>query len=137
MFSPQPNYTPQDGADHRQRILNRLSQLAELKDNWDGEGSFATKTETIERMKALLIRMPMDVLSLIGNPEYDLYLSSEGDLFIDWDLPDGQIVATIIVKPDAYSGYLFNRKDEALHIAPTNILEDFLLPFLNTFSENK
>jgi len=46
MLSPQPNYTPQAGTDHRQRLLDRLRQLAELEDDWDGEGKLWASMST-------------------------------------------------------------------------------------------
>ena len=114
MLSPQPNYTPPAGSDHRQRLLNRLSQLAKLGDDWDGEGSCGPSGIIIEKARELVDELPVAALIAVQMPERDLYATAYGTLVLDWTLFDGRVAAAIEISNSGYSGFLFRPDQSSL-----------------------
>lgn len=76
-----------DGDLNRQRLLNRLSQLAELEDDWDGEGSPAPSNLIVQNAKKLIYALPWEAL-LANEDEEDLMPMPGGKLTLDWFYPN-------------------------------------------------
>jgi len=67
----------------RDRLTTRLSELANLKDNWDGEDSPAPSEIIIQNARTLIAALP-EVAFVALEAEDDLMPQPGGKLTLDW-----------------------------------------------------
>jgi len=75
-----------DGDLNRQRLFDRLRQLAELEDDWDGEGSPTPSSLIVQNAEKLILALPWEAL-LANEDEEDLMPMPGGKLTLDWFYP--------------------------------------------------
>ncbi|WP_371804797.1 hypothetical protein [Candidatus Lokiarchaeum ossiferum] len=134
VFSLNPNEDLMDEIPSYSKLLSYVKEkeieILSLEPEWNGKGSVSYELSTYNRAKSFLFKLVADLWKLC---DLDIEMPSifpgrEGDIDLEWDLEDFQLIISISNQTDELSGIFGeNRLTES----------ELLIDFDDTFSDQK